>query len=134
MEIVDDRGCFICGEKNPIGMKAKFTVDPQGRRAETEVLLREEFQGWKGITHGGILASLLDEICAQACICSGLTVVTGEIKIRYKAPVPTGVLVKAVGEVTEDRGRKVSVKGWIELEGKIMAEAEVTMFRTSKKG
>jgi uncharacterized protein (TIGR00369 family) len=132
VEILDDGLCFVCGKKNPIGLKAEFSCDPQKRRAETRVRIGAEFQGWAGITHGGIISALLDEICAQACICSGLTVVTSEIKIRYKAPVPTGVVVTAIGEVTEERRRVVTVKGWIEYEGKCMAEAEVVMFRTAK--
>ncbi len=130
MEIVDDGHCFICGKENPIGLKAEFTVDPQRRRAETRVRIGEEFQGWQGITHGGIISALLDEICAQACICCGFTVVTSEMKLRYRAPVPTGSVVTAIGEVVGERRRLVDVKGWLELDGKTMAEAEVTMYRS----
>lgn len=132
MQIVDDNRCFICGTENPIGLKAEFVVDPQRRRAETRVKIGEEFQGWQGITHGGIISALLDEICAQACMCCGLTVVTSEIKIRYRAPVPTGVVVAVIGEVVGERRRLVDAKGWIELDGKIMAEAEVIMYRTGQ--
>jgi len=130
LQIVDDDRCFICGTENPIGLKAVFTLDPQKRRAETHVLIGGEFQGWQGITHGGIISALLDEICAQACMCCGLSVVTGEIKIRYKAPVPTGSVVTVIGEVIGERRRLVDARGWMELEGKIMAEAEVIMYRT----
>lgn len=131
MEVLDDGRCFICGKDNPIGLKAEFRKDPARRRAETQVLIGEQFQGWQGITHGGIISALLDEICAQACICSGLHVVTSELKLRYRAPVPTGSLVTAIGEVIGERRRLVDAKGWIELDGKIVAEAEVVMFRTA---
>jgi predicted thioesterase len=57
-------------------------------------------------------------------------VVTSEIKLRYQAPVPTGSLVTVIGEVVGERRRLVDVKGWLELDGKVMAEAEVTMYRT----
>jgi len=132
LQIVDDDRCFICGKENPIGLKAVFTLDPRKRRAETNVRIGAEFQGWRGVTHGGIISALLDEICAQACMCCGLSVVTGEIKIRYKAPVPTGSVVTVIGEVIGERRRLVDAKGWIELEGNIMAEAEVIMYRTEK--
>lgn len=130
MQVVDDSCCFICGKKNPIGFKAEFTVDPQKRRAETRLQIGEEFQGWQGVTHGGIISALLDEICAQACMCCGLSVVTSEMKIRFRAPVPTGSVVTVIGEVIGERRRLVDVKGWLEIDGKIMAEAELTMYRT----
>jgi len=130
VKIVDDGRCFICGKENPIGLKADFCIDPQRRRAETRVRIGNEFQGWQGITHGGIISALLDEICAQACMGSGLTVVTSQMKLHYKAPVPTGSLVTVIGEVVGERRRLVDVKGWLELDGKIMAEADAIMYRT----
>jgi uncharacterized protein (TIGR00369 family) len=131
VQVLDDGRCFICGKDNPIGFKAKFTRDPDRRRAETQVRIDEVFQGWQGITHGGIISALLDEICAQACMGCGLMVVTSEIKLRYRSPVPTGSVVTVIGEVVGERRRLVDVKGWLELDGKVMAEAEVIMFRTA---
>jgi uncharacterized protein (TIGR00369 family) len=130
MQVVDDNRCFICGKDNPIGLKAEFIIDPEQRRAETRVRIGDTFQGWQGITHGGIISALLDEICAQACMGSGIMVVTSEIKIRYRLPVPTGSLVTVIGEVVGERRRLVDVKGRLELDGKVMAEAEVVMYRT----
>ncbi|MDD2541211.1 MAG: PaaI family thioesterase [Desulfuromonadaceae bacterium] len=132
MQIVDDGRCFICGKENPVGLRVVFAVDPERRRAETHVRIRDDFQGWQGITHGGIISALLDEICAQACMCCGIPVVTSEIKIRYRAPVPTGSLVTVIGEVIGERRRLVDAKGRLELDGKIMAEAEVTLFRSEQ--
>lgn len=130
MDVLDDGRCFICGKDNPIGLKAVFSVDAQQRRAETTVRIDEQYQGWQGITHGGITSALLDEICAQACIGSGLQVVTSELKIRFRAPIPTGSTVRVIGEVIGERRRLVDAKGRIELDGQVMAEAEVVLFRT----
>ena len=130
MQIVDDGRCFVCGQENPIGLKAVFTLDHPGRRAETEVLIPELFQGWQGITHGGIISALLDEICAQACMACGLTVVTSEIRLRFHLPVPTGSVVTVIGQVVGERRRRVDVKGRVELQGRLMAEVEAVMYRT----
>ncbi len=70
-------------------------------------------------------------------MCSSLHVLRAqcsyrEIKIRYKAPVPTGSVVTVIGEVVGERRRLVDAKGWVELDGKIMAEAEVVMYRTAQ--
>lgn len=131
MEVRDDGRCFICGKDNPIGLKAVFRTDPARRRAETHICIGEQFQGWQGITHGGIISALLDEICAQACMCSGLQVVTSELKIRFREAIPSGSTVTVTGEVIGERRRLVDAKGRIELDGKLMAEAEVTLFRTN---
>jgi uncharacterized protein (TIGR00369 family) len=131
VQVRDDGRCFICGKDNPIGFKAEFMIDPVHRRAETQVRIPEVFQGWQGVTHGGIISALLDEICAQACMGCGLVVVTGEIKIRYRSPVPIGSVVTVIGEVVGERRKLVDVKGRLELDGKVMAEAEVIMFRTA---
>jgi uncharacterized protein (TIGR00369 family) len=129
MDVIDDGRCFICGKDNPIGLKAQFIIDPEQRRAETTVQIPEQFQGWQGITHGGIISALLDEICAQACMGSGMQVVTSELKLRYRAPVPTGSTIRVIGEVTGERRRLVDAKGRAELDGNVVAEAEVIMFR-----
>lgn len=129
MQVTDDGRCFICGKDNPIGLKAVFTTDPDQRRAETRVRIPEVFQGWQGVTHGGIISALLDEISAQACIAGGLQVVTTELRIRYREPVPTGSEVAVIGEVAGERRKLVDVKAWVELDGRVMAEAEVIMYR-----
>ena len=130
VQILDDGNCFICGKDNPIGFKAVFDIDPAQRRAMTTVRIPEAYQGWQGITHGGIISALLDEICAQACIGAGMKIVTSEMKLRYRAPVSTGSVVTVIGEVIGERRRLVDVKARLELDGKIMAEAEVIMYRT----
>lgn len=132
MQVLDDGNCFVCGKNNPIGLKAEFDIDPEHRRASTTVRIPETFQGWQGITHGGIISALLDEICAQACMGIGLQIVTSEMKLRYRAPVPTGSLVTVIGEVVGERRRLIDVKGRLELDGQIMAEADVIMYRTGK--
>lgn len=132
MQVLDDGNCFICGKTNPIGFKAEFEVDPVQRQAKTTVRISEAFQGWRGITHGGIISALLDEICAQACMCAGLQIVTSEMKLRYRAPVPTGSVVTVIGQVVGERRRLVDVKGWLELDGQVVAEAEVVMYRTDR--
>lgn len=130
MQVIDDNRCLVCGTDNPIGFKGTFERDPAGRRARLTVRIPENFQGWQGITHGGIVSALLDETCAQACMASGIDVVTGELKLRFRAPVPTGAVVTVVGEVVGERRRLIDVRGRIEYDGQVMAEAEGVMFRT----
>jgi predicted thioesterase len=61
---------------------------------------------------------------------AGLKIVTSEIRVRYRSPVPTGSMVTVIGEIVGERRRLVDVKGRLELDGQIMAEADVIMYRT----
>lgn len=133
MQIIDDGRCLVCGPHNPIGFQATFERDPSQRRATTTVRIPETFQGWQGITHGGIISALLDETCAQACMASGIDMVTSELRLRFKAPVPTSATVVVTGEVVGERRRLIDVRGRLECEGKVMAEAEAIMYRTGVK-
>lgn len=133
MKVLDDGKCIICGKDNPIGFKARFTIDRVRRSATTTVRIPESCQGWKGITHGGIISALLDETCAHACMGAGIQIVTSEIRVRYRAPVPTGAVVTVYGEIAGERRRLLDVKGRLELDGQIMAEADVVMYRTKSE-
>ena len=133
MKIIDDGRCFICGKDNPVGLQAGFTIDPEGRRAETTVAIPVNCQGWQGITHGGIISALLDEAAAQACMGAGMEIVTSEIRLKFRAPVPTGSVVTAAAVVVGERRRLVDVKARLELDGTVMAEADVIMYRTDRK-
>jgi len=59
-----------------------------------------------------------------------MQIVTSEMKLRYLALIPSGSVVTVIGEVVGEELRLVDVKAKLELEGKIMAEAEVIMYRT----
>ncbi len=49
----------------------------------------DRFHGAPGVAHGGIVATLLDEVsCAAAVFVADRYVVTGELTVRYTEPVP----------------------------------------------
>ena len=90
MQVTDNRCCFICGADNPIGLKTRPTRDETAGRAWLSVVIPEPFQGWAGVAHGGIIAALLDEVCAYAVMGVSKQVVTAELTVRYLKPVPLG--------------------------------------------
>ena len=75
----------------------------------------EQHQGYPGRMHGGIAATILDEIIARS-ICNGkneqLWGVTLELKTKFRKPVPLDQELKIVGRVTSEGSRllKVPVK------------------------
>ena len=82
----EDGGCFGCSPSNPAGMQLRFRRD--GSRVVARYRIPERFHGAPGIAHGGIVATILDEIsCAAAVFVADRFVVTGEIVVRYEKPV-----------------------------------------------
>jgi len=103
----DDRACFVCGEKNPIGLKLSLKTDAGRGESTADVTFAAHFQGWAGIVHGGLLAAVLDEALIYAAGAKGHTCVTGEMTVRYVKPASTGVSYALKGRFVEDQGRIV---------------------------
>ncbi len=108
-EIVSYKKCFVCGLQNAGGLKARFLFD--GTQAFTEMTASEQFEGYQGIYHGGILATLLDEVMIKAILARGIFAVTAELTVRFKRPVTTGDRIRFSGKVTSVKGRLYATEG-----------------------
>ena len=94
----DDGGCFGCSPSNPAGMQLRFRRD--GARVLSTCRVPDRFHGAPGIAHGGIVATLLDEVsCAAAVFVGDVFVVTGELAVRYLAPVPVETPLELEAEI-----------------------------------
>jgi len=102
-EILRYSGCFVCGEKNRIGLKARFYYE--NGEAITEIVADNRFEGYKGIFHGGIISTILDEAMIKAILAENRFAVTAEITTRFHLPINVGDNLKITGRVKEIRGR-----------------------------
>lgn len=120
----DDDRCFACGSKNPIGLRMEVSFE-EGVAFST-VTLKKDHQGWKGVAHGGIVSTLMDEVMAHAVIRTAGTGVTGSIDIRFRAPVPIEEPLRAEGRVENARGQVAITSARLLLEetGEVLAEAK----------
>jgi uncharacterized protein (TIGR00369 family) len=122
--MVDDGMCFVCGERNPKGLQLKFTVFPQKRRIETSLTLSPEFQGWKGIVHGGIITTILDELMAKLAQELGIKAVTAALEVRFKNVARVFEEIRAIGEVTRIEKRLIYAQAQaLRGDGTVIAEA-----------
>jgi len=99
-------GCFLCGDENPCGARTRFFV--QDDRVKTRLVLPQHHNGYKNIAHGGVLAGLLDETMGWAATVFSQKhpfYVTGELTIKYLAPVPVKEEIEIVGQMDKDAGR-----------------------------
>jgi len=109
-EIVKYSGCFVCGDKNPIGLAVRFYEKDGG--AAAEFVPKQAQQGYKGLLHGGILASLLDEVMIKSVLVKSRFCVTAELSIRFKKPVEVGDRLSVFGCVEKENGRIYTTRGW----------------------
>ncbi|HEY9593542.1 MAG TPA: PaaI family thioesterase [Spirochaetia bacterium] len=128
-----DNSCFCCGAANERGLRLSIEHSPDGS-AETSTVVPPWFSGWKNMTHGGFLSTLLDEIMAHACIGISQQGVTAELTVRFQKPVETGTRIRAVGKVKEARGRVISTEGWLYGEdGAVVATATARFISVASK-
>jgi len=121
-ELIDDAYCFACGRDNPAGLRLHWTIS--GNVTETTFVPQRVHQGWKGIVHGGILATVLDEAMTRLAWQVFGNAVTGEITVRFVKPARVGDTLAVRGEVGTIEGRKIPARAEIrDSAGDIVAEA-----------
>lgn len=123
----NSRHCFACGLENPIGLKLKFyqTADDE---VTAEFTAPEDYQGYPGILHGGVTATILDEAVGRAFMgtdpANSNFMYTAELTIRYKKKVPIGQPLKIVGkQVKRMRWTGESKAFMYDQDGALLVEA-----------
>ncbi len=83
---VDGYHCFGCSESNPIGLHLHF-VD-EGDFVSATWMPAKNYEGWINVLHGGIQATLMDEIASWLVFTKLATAgVTRQLDVTYKKPV-----------------------------------------------
>ena len=122
----DANSCFVCGTDNTIGLKINFRLEGEVCRAEFTP--ESAHQGYDGVTHGGILYSLLDDVMANCLFLRGIQAYTAKCQIRYRDPVPVGTPLRVEGRQIKEKGGFAILEGRVmrAADGAVAAEAEST--------
>jgi acyl-coenzyme A thioesterase PaaI-like protein len=123
-ELPHTRSCFVCGESNPIGFNLRSETD--GRSVRARVVFGDGHVGFKHTIHGGLIATLLDEIMTWACAVQVRRFAyCAELNIRYLLPVrPREPLVASAELAANRRGRLFETKADLRTEsGVVLATA-----------
>ena len=123
-ELPHTHSCFVCGESNPLGLKLRFRTD--GRVVTTRFTPRAEHIGFKGVVHGGLMATILDEIMVWACaVQTQRFAFCAELNVRFENPLAPGKEVLVTGELVENRRHRIfATKAAAQsADGKLLAEA-----------
>lgn len=123
----NSRMCFVCGLKNPSGLRASF-YQLDGGELMAIFTAREEHQSYPGRLHGGISATILDETIGRAILIRSQGEVWGvtvEFTMRFKKPVPLDAPIRVVGRIVKEGTRFFDGTGEILLEdGSVAVEGQ----------
>ena len=120
----EPHNCFACGTLNTGGLHLDLHVD--GERCWTDLEIPERFQGWDEIAHGGIVATILDEVMAWSLVDADSWGLTARLSVAFKRPVPLGQPIHVEGWITESRRRVITTAGRMVAggSGEVLATAE----------
>jgi len=127
----NSRMCFVCGLENPVGLKLKiYQVEPGV--IESTYCAPEHFQGYPGVLHGGIVATILDEMSGRAHMgedpAASRFMFTARLEVKYRQNVPVGQPLKIIGRAGKSRGKLA--EGWAGIydeSGALLAEANTLL-------
>lgn len=122
--------CYVCGMDNPEGLRVRFDVDEAERSIEGEWVPHACHQGYDGIVHGGLVATLLDEAVGKLSTALAMPAVTAELTVRFLRPVPPEKPLTIRGRLTEVRRRTLSGEAEALLgDGTVAARATARLVR-----
>lgn len=127
------RYCFVCGRDNPKSLHVRWVNDREARQARATVSVAEEYNGYPGIVHGGVVSALLDETAGRALMLDGdydRLWVTVRLTVTFRRPTPTRTPLTLVGWVVRDGARRSEAAAELRLpDGTVTASCEALIAR-----
>lgn len=126
--------CFACCPKNPYGLKMEFHEDGDDIVCIWES--GDNYQGWLKTLHGGIQATLMDELGGwlvnRKLQTAGMTT---QLTMKYRHPVPTGegVKVEIRGHIKEMKRNFAFIEATLSHEGKVCSICDLTFYCFTKE-
>ena len=99
----------------------------EGDTVRTRLRLPRHMNGYQNTAHGGVLAGLLDETMGWAATVFGekhAFYVTGELTVKYVAPVPVDEEIEIVCRLVKDAGRIAFSEGELLYQGQVCLKAK----------
>jgi acyl-coenzyme A thioesterase PaaI-like protein len=95
--------CWACAPRNGRGLKMQFSAVENGA-VEGFFACEEDFSGYPGYLHGGIVSSLLDSAMTHCLMARGTPGLTGKLEVRFFKPVLIGHLATVRARWEKSRG------------------------------
>ena len=111
----------VSGSANPLSIGLK--IRKEGEEAVGVVTLDRGWEGAPGRSHGGIVASCVDETLGGLLPILGEMAFTGELTLRYEAACPMGVPLEFRAWLDRREGRKMHLGCTGTADGAVFVQA-----------
>lgn len=119
--------CFACGPGSG-GLGLAFDRDgPDTVRAEW--FCDERYQGYPGIVHGGIIATILDSAMTNCLLAKGISAVTAKMQVDYAEPLRVGSTVMVRASLTRSRPPLFALEAEVIRDEAVCARAAARFMR-----
>lgn len=126
--------CFGCSPNNPIGLKLKFIVEDENVIAKWTP--HHNYEGWTNVLHGGIQATLMDEIASWTVLSllktSGFTV-RMNIKLHKNVLISDGELTIKANLISKRHNLATIGVNLMNSNNELCAEGELVYFTYPKE-
>jgi acyl-coenzyme A thioesterase PaaI-like protein len=114
----------VGGATNPTS--AELAVEFQGDEVVARVVLRRAFEGAPGRAHGGIVAAVFDDVTGFVIGLLREPAFTGELTVRYVAPVPVDKPLEMSARLIGRERRKLFITGEVHDGDTLVATCRAT--------
>lgn len=111
--------CVVSGQANPMG--TAITVHRDGDSAVARVNFGAAFEGAPSRAHGGMIAAVFDDTLGFVLSIVATPAFTGELSVRYLAPILIGEDVEFRARLRGREGRKLLIEGHAVQSGEVVA-------------
>lgn len=114
--------CVACSLLNEKGLHLNFEADDDGVVAHFEC--DRDCEGYPGILHGGIIATILDGAMGNCLFARGLAAVTVEMTTRFRHPIYTNRPATVNARLVRDAAPLYLLEAEIVQDGQLKATAK----------
>ncbi len=131
MRRMESEQCFVCGRESKYGLH--LSIQDGGGWSYCEWTVQPDYVGYKNVLHGGIIASILDDMMAHALYYKDIDVVTAHLTLDYMEPIYVGDRIVCEAKVLAfGEGRSIHTRATVKKKGKVAVEASAVMVIVEK--
>jgi acyl-coenzyme A thioesterase PaaI-like protein len=104
--------CIVCGAENVNGLQLEFGSEVGVASADWRP--STQWEGFRGVIHGGIVSTVLDEAMSQAIIAQGWEAFTAELRVRLRRRISPREPLRVSGWVMTRRKREIWAEATLE--------------------
>ena len=114
--------CFVCAPHRPFGLRVNYVMQADNT-VQATVACPKLWEGYPGMVHGGITASLIDGAMTHCLFGQDINAVTADLHVRYRLPLILGKPATITAEVTNNMPPLYVLKSTLTQDGKCCVTA-----------